>query len=93
PSYMIQVGTGGSAERFTVEQITTTSTPHRVLLTSEGNVAHPAGTTVTVLARTLLRAVRTVGVTYSSIADKRDTVDGTLVAGRAGRTGTRGLDY
>jgi type II secretory pathway pseudopilin PulG len=90
---LIQIGTGNSAELFYVEQISTSATPHRALLTSDVEVVHSVGTTVQILPLTLTRAIRTVGITYTAVADVADVENGKQAAGRSGRMGDKGLDY
>ena len=91
--FLVQISSGATAERFYVERIVTSATPDQVILTSGVALVHPIGTTVQVIPDTLLRAIRTVGVTYTAIADVKDTVNGAQAAGRAGRQGNHGLDY
>ena len=93
PGSQVQLGTGGSAEFFSVDQVVTTSSPHKVRLSGDPQNAHVVGVTVQMLPATLLRAIRTVELTFTSITDKKDSAGGSAAVGRSGRKGTGGLDY
>lgn len=91
----VQVGTGGTAERFTVVSSDTSPTPDQILLNAAPENAHSAGETVVILEQTFLRAIRTVQVNFDAITPKKD-YDSALAGaavGRAGHVGTKGLEY
>jgi len=87
----VQVDTGADTEYAVVESVSTS--PGTITLQADLHNAHPTGATVQLLPTTLLRAVRAVRVQYDSIAPVADLNNGAQVAGRAGRAGTKGLDY
>jgi type II secretory pathway pseudopilin PulG len=87
----VKIDTGSETEYAVVEAVSTS--PHTITLQADLHRAHVAGTTVTAVPTTLLRAVRAVRVQFDSIAPVADVVNGAQVAGRAGRVGTKGLDY
>lgn len=91
----VRIGSGGSAETFLVGSTDTTTTPHKIILTSSPTKTHGVGESVTILPQTLLRAVRTVQVAFDAITPKKDYDNATASAavGREGHVGTRGLEY
>lgn len=91
----VSVGTGSSAEVFVVSSVDTAPTPDKIALTSDPANSHAAGESVTILPQTLLRAARTVQISFDSISPKKDydTALAGAAVGRSGRAGTRGLDY
>jgi len=93
PGYHVRIGSGASARTYVIDDVTTSTTPDRVLLSSDPLDAHPIGSPIEVLPTTLLRAIRAVGVTYTTISAQRASVAGKATAGRAGRSGDHGLDY
>lgn len=94
PGSQVQLGTGTNAEFFSVDQVYTASSPHLVRLSGDPQNVHDAGTTsVRMLPGTLLRAIRTVELTFTSITDKKDSAGDSAAVGRSGRKGTGGLDY
>jgi len=93
PGVHVQIGSGGSAERFYIEQVAVLTGNDLLILSSDPQNVHASGTTVEVLPSTLRSAIRAVEITYTAIGGERDSDAGGLVAGRAGRQGSRGLDY
>ncbi len=93
PGYLVLIGSGASAERFYVESVDTSIVPHRVVLSTLPRSPHAVSETIEVLQDTLLRAVRSVGIQYTAVTDKKDSVNGERAAGRMGRRGDEGLDY
>jgi len=91
PGFYVRVGAGTTAESFVIESVNAVA--REITLSVEPNQAHGTGEAVTVLPQTLLRAIRTVQLSFSAIARHIDQRDGAAVAGRLGRRGTRGLDY
>ncbi len=92
PGSHVLIGSGGSAERRYVDSTVTTS-PEMLLLTTPSAEAHAVGTTVQALPSTMVRAIRSIGITYSAITGRQDSDGAYKAIGRAGRQGTRGLDY
>ena len=92
PGSHIEIDTGAGTERRYVDQVVTTS-PEMLLLSTPVANSHPVGTTVKILPQTLLRAIRSIGVTYSAMTGERDIEGDMQAVGRAGRKGTKGLDY
>ncbi len=87
----VQIDTGSNAEFAVVEEVLASN--NTVTLYVDILKAHAAGTTVTVLPQTLLRAVRAVKIQFDSIAPEADTYLGAQTAGHAARKGTKGMDY
>jgi prepilin-type N-terminal cleavage/methylation domain-containing protein len=95
PGQHIQLGNDGIAERFVVSRADSDSWPNVLELSSTIQWPHDRGDGVSVLPQTLLRSVRTVQVNFGAIRPERDfdSALGRQAPGRAGRVGTRGLDY
>ena len=89
PGAHIQVGT----ETFEVLNVSTTSAPHSVLLTSNVQITHFAGATVQVLPRTLRQAIRAIQINFTAISPRKDLVAGVGPAGQAGRATEHGMEY
>lgn len=91
----VQVGSGSNAETFVVASTDSSASPQQVSLGKIPSKTHAAGETVVILPRTLLRAIRTVQVSFDAITPKKDYDNalGAAAVGRAGRAGTRGLEY
>ena len=89
----VQLGTSGNAEFFSVDKVITASSPHKIQLSGDPQNVHAIGVTVLMRPTTLLRAIRTVALTFTSITDKKDSAGNNAAVGRSGRKGTGGLDY
>lgn len=92
---IIEIGSGANAEKFMIDGVDMTSTPHSLTVSSESLTGHSIGEPVKIHPDTLLRMVRTVEITIDAIGPEKviDQARVSVVPGRAGRAGTRGLDY
>lgn len=93
PGDHIRLGSGSTAEKFVIESVNTSTTPHKIALMSDPVLSHAAGEPVEILPSTLLRAIRTVAISYDAIAPQKTVEGGREAAGQAGRAGAKGLDY
>lgn len=95
PGQHVELGREGLTERFVVTGVDEGSSPNRIEFGRDIRWPHDRGEPLTVLPTTLLRAIRTVQVNFGAIRPERDVTGDLAVPtpGRAGRVGTRGLDY
>jgi hypothetical protein len=95
PGAQLELGGGEAAERATVVEADPEALPATIVLAAPLGRAYDAGTPLEVLPETMLRAIRSVHLRFGAITPERDydaSAD-SAARGRAGRVGTRGLDY
>lgn len=91
----VEIGDAGLAERSVIASVDTSGYPNKLLLVTSTRLPHARNDAVRLLPSTLLRAIRTIELNFGAIRPERDfdTALGRPEPGRAGRVGTRGLDY
>lgn len=93
PGAHLRVGSGAGAETFVVEEVSTATSPDTVVLETDPQLAHPAGSTVAVLPGTLLQAVTAVQITFTAISPRKDLEGGAATLAQSGRRTSHGMDY
>jgi len=90
---LIEIGSGTNAEKFVVEDVSTTSVPHTLILSSDPVNAQVMGAPVQVLPDTLLRAIRAVQLNFTAIAPRKDNEAGAAPRGQSGRRTDHLMEY
>ena len=87
----IQIDSGADKEYAVIDNAIASN--NTVTVSADLHKAHAVGVTVQIMPQTLLRCIRAVKIQFDAIAPVADSIAGVQAAGRAGRAGTRGMDY
>jgi len=91
----VEIGENGLEERAVIAAVDTSGYPSTLVLRTAIRWPHDRNDPVRVLPSTLLRAIRTIELTFGAIRPEADfnAELGMPAPGHSGRVGTRGLDY